>query len=237
MIIFPAIDLRGGRCVRLIQGDRARELVYADDPVAVARHWTTQGARWLHVVDLDGAFAGHPVHLDLIRAIAAASQVPVQVGGGFRTLQDVEAGLAAGAARIILGTSAIALGARVAQFGDRVAAALDVKEGQVAAQGWTVLTGRDPVAVAHTLGALGFRRFIYTDAGRDGTLGGADADAVRRFVREVNAPVIAAGGITSDADLTALASTGVEGIIVGRALYEGRIDLRTVAARMAAKPC
>ena len=236
MMVIPAIDLRGGRCVRLVQGDRARELLYSDDPVAVARHWAAQGARWLHVVDLDGAFAGRPVHLELIRAIAAATSLPVQVGGGFRTPADLGAGLRAGAARIIVGTSAPALAAEAARLGDQIVASVDVKDGQVTEQGWTVQTGRDPVAAARTLIELGFLRLIYTDAQRDGTLQGLDAETVRHFVRAVGVPVIAAGGIASEADLDALASTGVEGVIVGRALYEGRIDLRT-AARFDGAPC
>lgn len=236
MMVIPAIDLRGGRCVRLIQGDRARELLYSDNPVAVARHWAAQGARWLHIVDLDGAFAGRPVHLELIKAIVAATSLPVQVGGGFRTPADIGAGLDAGASRIIVGTSAPTLAAEVVRFGNRLVASIDVKDGQVTAQGWTVQTGRDPVAAARTLIELGFSRLIYTDARRDGTLQGIDPNAVRRFVREVGVPVIAAGGIASEADLAALASTGVEGVIVGRALYEGRIDLRTVG-RFDGAPC
>ncbi len=236
MMVIPAIDLRGGRCVRLVQGDRARELLYSADPIAVARHWAGQGARWLHVVDLDGAFAGRPVHLELIRAIAAAASIPVQVGGGFRTPADIAAGLNAGAARIILGTAAPVLAAEAARLGDRVIASVDVKDGQVTEHGWTVQTGRDPLAAARSLIELGFTRLIYTDARRDGTLEGIDAEAVRHFVREVGVPVIAAGGIASEADLAALASTGVEGVIVGRALYEGRVDLRT-AARFDGAPC
>jgi phosphoribosylformimino-5-aminoimidazole carboxamide ribotide isomerase len=236
MMVIPAIDLRGGRCVRLVQGDRSRELLYSDDPVAVARHWAAQGARWLHVVDLDGAFAGRPVHLELIRAITAAASVPVQVGGGFRTPADLGAGLDAGARRIIVGTSAPALAAEASRLGDRVVASVDVKDNQVTEHGWTVQTGRDPITAARTLIDLGFSRLIYTDARRDGTLQGIDAEAVRQFVREVGVPVIAAGGIASQADLAALASTGVEGVIVGRALYEGRIDLRT-AARFDGAPC
>lgn len=236
MMVIPAIDLRGGRCVRLIQGDRARELLYSDDPVAVAAHWEAQGARWLHVVDLDGAFAGRPVHLELIKAIAAATSLPVQVGGGFRTASDISAGLDAGASRIIVGTSAPALAAEVARFGDRLAASVDVRDGQVTEQGWTVQTGRDPLTAARTLIKVGFSRLVYTDARRDGTLQGIDAEAVGRFVREVGVPVIAAGGIATETDLAALASTGVEGVIVGRALYEGRIDLRTVG-RFDAAPC
>ncbi len=236
MMVIPAIDLRGGRCVRLIQGDRAHELLYSDDPVAVARHWAGQGARWLHVVDLDGAFAGRPVQLDLIRAIAAATSLPVQVGGGFRTSADLAAGFDAGASRIILGTAAPALAAEATRLGDRVIASVDVKDGQVTEQGWTVQTGQDPLAAARSLIELGFSRLIYTDARRDGTLEGIDAEAVRHFVREAGVPVIAAGGIASETDLAALASTGVEGVIVGRALYEGRIDLRT-AARFDGAPC
>lgn len=236
MIVIPAIDLRGGRCVRLVQGDSARELAYSDDPVTVARRWADQGARWLHVVDLDGAFAGRPLQLDLIRSITQATTLPVQVGGGFRTTGDVDAGFAAGAARIILGTSAMALAAQTARWGDRLAAAVDVKEGQVTEHGWTVQTGQDPLEAARRLVALGFQRLVYTDAQRDGTLQGINATVIRQFVRAVGVPVIAAGGVGSQADLAALASTGVEGVIVGRALYEGRIDLRA-AGQLNGAPC
>lgn len=238
MVIIPAIDVRNGRTVRLVQGDVRQERVYADDPVAVARRWTAEGARWLHVVDLDGAFAGHPVHLDLVRTIADPADVRVQVGGGFRTVEDIEAGLAAGASRVIVGTSGIALGATLAaRFGTRLAVSLDVKDGRVAVQGWTEVTSFDPIAVGRTLASQGVARFILTNVTRDGTLAGPDVDGVRAFTRAVGVPVIAAGGISSNDDVIALAANGVEGVIVGRALYDGRVDLGALLARWRAPAC
>lgn len=238
MVIIPAIDIRNGRTVRLVQGDVRQERVYADDPVAVARRWTAEGARWLHVVDLDGAFAGHPVHLDLVRTIADPADVRVQVGGGFRTVEDIEAGLAAGASRVIVGTSGMALGATLAaRFGTRLAVSLDVKDGRVAVQGWTEVTSFDPIAVGRTLAAQGVARFILTNVTRDGTLAGPDVDGVRAFTRAVGVPVIAAGGISSNDDVIALAANGVEGVIVGRALYDGRVDLGALLARWRAPAC
>lgn len=238
MVIIPAIDVRNGRTVRLVQGDVRQERVYADDPVAVARRWTAEGARWLHVVDLDGAFAGHPVHLDLVRTIADPADVRVQVGGGFRTVEDIEAGLAAGASRVIVGTSGMALGATLAaRFGTRLAVSLDVKDGRLVVQGWTEVTSFDPIAVGRTLASQGVARFILTNVTRDGTLAGPDVDGVRAFTRAVGVPVIAAGGISSNDDVIALAANGVEGVIVGRALYDGRVDLGALLARWRAPAC
>lgn len=237
MLVIPAIDIRNGRCVRLLQGDVKRELVYDDDPVEVARRWIGMGARWLHVVDLDGAFAGRPVRLDLLRAIAA-SGVPVQAGGGFRTIEDIDAGLAAGAARIIIGTAAASLGSRVGRRdGERVAVSLDVRGGRIAVKGWTVQRNQDAVSVAKDLTAQGIGRFIYTEITRDGMLAGPDLRGLRSFVRAIDAPVIAAGGVASLADIEALDRIGVEGVIVGRALYEGRIDLVAATTRWSASPC
>ncbi|MBI3974920.1 MAG: 1-(5-phosphoribosyl)-5-[(5-phosphoribosylamino)methylideneamino]imidazole-4-carboxamide isomerase [Armatimonadetes bacterium] len=237
MIIIPAIDIRRGRCVRLIQGDAAREFVYADDPVAMARRWMDEGARWLHIVDLDGAFSGHPVHLDLLRAIATAIPVPIQAGGGFRTLDDIADGLLAGAARIIVGSAAPALAEEAARrFGDRVAVAIDVKAGHVAVAGWTAVSAHEAVPLGRALVARGIRRFIYTDVSRDGTMIGPNLKALRAFVRAVPAPVIAAGGIASPADLAALERAGVEGAVMGRALYEGRLNLTFLMAGRA-QPC
>lgn len=226
--VIPAVDLRAGRCVRLVQGDPARERVYSDDPVAVARTWAQRGAPWLHVVDLDGAFAGRPVHRDLIEAIARAVLVPVQAGGGVRTLEDVERLLAAGVARVVLGTAALALAPAVAgRFGERVVAALDVRGGRTMVDGWRA-AGDDPLDLARRLVDAGIRRFIYTAVSRDGTLTGPDVEAVGAFCRTVQVPVLAAGGVGRPADLAALAEAGAAGAIVGRALYEGRVDLMAV---------
>lgn len=241
MIVIPAIDIRGGRCVRLIQGDAQRERVYADDPVQVAREWTLQGARWLHVVDLDGAFAGRPVHLDLLRAITASTDVPVQAGGGFRTLEDIEAGLDAGAARVVLGTAALGLAEEAnRRFGERVAAAVDVKDGRVAAEGWVTFQDSDPATWGRALAARGIRRFIYTDIARDGMLAGPDVAGVAAFIAAMGVPVIASGGVASPEDVRNLERVGVEGVIVGRALYEGGIDLKEASTGMildGAEPC
>jgi len=227
MLIIPAIDIRGGKAVRLLQGDGARAIAYDDSPVVWAERWVALGARWLHVVDLDGVLAGRPVHLDLLRAICSCG-VPVQSGGGFRTPEDINAALAAGAARVIIGTAAVDLAAELGRLGERVAVSLDVRHGKVALRGWTEQTAIDAVELAADLRSKGIRRFIYTDISRDGMLTGPNVAAVRSFVQAAGTPVIAAGGIASTEDLVTLSCTGVEGAIVGRALYEGQIDLASV---------
>lgn len=225
-LVIPAIDLRHGRCVRLIQGNAGCELVYADDPLVVAVRWVQQGARWLHVVDLDGALTGRPVQLDLVRAIVQQSGVPVQVGGGFRTPEDIDRGLAIGAARIVVGTAASRLGEILgSRYGERVAVAVDVKAGRVAVKGWTEVSDLDPITLGTQLTAQGISRFVYTDVGRDGMLAGPDLEGVRAFIESVGVPVIAAGGIATNSDVTALGELGVEGVVVGRALYEGKVNL------------
>ncbi len=237
MEIIPALDIREGRCVRLLQGDPRRMIVYADDPLEAARRWVGEGARRLHVVDLDGAFAGYPVHLPVVEAIARLG-VPVQVGGGFRTLDDLEAGLATGAERVVLGTAARALAADAAvRFGARVVAAIDAKNGQAAVAGWTVDSGVDPVRLATSLQASGIRRFIYTDIARDGMLSGPAVEALRAFVSALRAPVVAAGGVSSPADVEAVEGTGVEGVIIGRAIYEGQVNLPAMLARWGGSRC
>lgn len=236
MLVIPAVDIRGGRTVCLIQGEVASEVVYGGDPVAWGQRWIAQGARWLHVVDLDGAFAGRPVHLDLLRRICALG-VPVQTGGGFRTVEDVDAALMGGAARVILGTAALALAPHLGHVADRVAVSLDVRDGTIAVQGWKEQTPVAAVDLAARLRGYGIRRFIYTDIARDGALRGPNLEALRGFVAAAGVPVIAAGGIASEDDLAAVAETGVEGVIVGRALYEGRIDLASTLTRWSSVPC
>lgn len=236
MVIIPAVDIRGGRTVRLIHGEVAAEVVYDGDPVAWAQRWIEQGAPWLHVVDLNGALAGQPVHLDVLARICALG-VPVQAAGGFRTADDVGAGLAAGASRVILGTAAVALAPRLSRIADRIVVSLDVRDAMIAVRGWTEQTAIAAVEVAARLRADGIRRFIYTDIARDGALRGPNVEALHGFVAATQVPVIAAGGITSEADLAALAAIGVEGVIVGRALYEGRIDLAAVINRWSRVSC
>lgn len=236
MLVIPAIDIRAGRVVRLQQGDRRREQIYGDDPVRWAARFRDLGASWLHVVDLDGAFQGRPVHLDAVRRIAALG-IPVQLGGGFRTLESIASGLAAGASRIIVGTAARALGEALAVFGEQVAVSLDARGGRVAVEGWERQTGTRIEELAGGLRDQGVRRFIYTDIDRDGMLAGPNLEALAAFVRTAAVPVIAAGGVSGPADLDAAAAAGVEGVIVGRALYEGRLDLRDALARWSAARC
>ncbi len=237
MEIIPAIDISEGKCVRLLQGDLRRKIVYADDPVAVATRWIGEGARRLHVVDLDGAFAGRSQHLGIIEAIAHLG-VAVQVGGGFRTLEDLDVGFARGADRVIIGTAAPGLAEEAAaRFGDRIAVSIDAKDGETAVQGWTKGSGFTPVHLALPLVELGVRRFIYTEVARDGMLTGPAVASLQAFVDAVRVPVIAAGGVGSPADVDALRTTGVEGVIIGRALYEGLVDLREMLAGQGGSAC
>ncbi len=230
MLIIPAVDVLGGRCARLYQGRFDRATVYSDDPVAVARAWVEAGARWLHVVDLDAARTGRPVNLETLAAICRTAGVPVQCGGGVRTLGRVEELLGLGASRVVVGTAAFTdpdfLAEACRRFGDRLAVALDVRNGQVAVSGWESALPLDPVEAVARLEAAGVRRIIFTDAGRDGTLEGVNLDLVRQVLGAASVPVIVGGGVSSLAEVRALKSLGVEGVILGRALYEGRIDLK-----------
>jgi phosphoribosylformimino-5-aminoimidazole carboxamide ribotide isomerase len=238
VILYPAIDIAGGRAVRLRQGRFEDETVYADDPLLAAGDWVKQGARALHVVDLDGARAGTPAALGHLERIAAAAGVPVQYGGGLRRIEDCERAVAAGAARIVLGTAAFAdvdlLDDAVARFGDRVVVSVDVRDGRVAAAGWTETTGLEPGEVIERLQDRGVRSFVYTSVDRDGMLEGIDAAEVWRVAGAVRGRFLYSGGIGSLEDLRALAglrAVSLAGAIVGTALYEGRF---TVAEAQAA---
>jgi phosphoribosylformimino-5-aminoimidazole carboxamide ribotide isomerase len=237
VLVLPAVDIRGGHAVRLIQVLRDRERVYGDDPVAAARRWTAAGARWLHVVDLDGAFAGRPGNPDAIGRILASAGVPVQVGGGVRDLATIDRLLAAGAARVILGTAAVDSPALLrdacARFGDRIAAAIDARDGRVVTEGWTAATAFTPIEAAARVVDAGVRRIVFTDTRRDGMLGGPDLASLAELLAAVDVPVIVAGGVASPADvrrLLRLEPAGLEGAIVGRALYEGTITLEELLA-------
>ena len=240
MLVLPAVDVRGGRCVRLIQGAAGRERVYGDDPAAAARRWEAEGAPWVHVVDLDGAFAGAPVNAQAIRRIIEAVRIPVEVGGGMRDLAAVERWLSLGAARVILGTAALNGGSVLEEaclrFGDRIAVAIDARDGEVLVDGWVTCTGESAAAAAARAVRAGARRIIYTDIGRDGMLGGPNVAAIEQFLRHVDVPVIASGGIASADDVARLrriTPRGPEGVIVGRALYEGRTRLEELLAAAA----
>ncbi len=229
MEIIPAIDLRGGRCVRLFQGDYDRETVFSDDPVATAQRWTDEGAPRLHVVDLDGAREGRPVNDAAVRAIIAAVPVPVQVAGGVRDLDAIERWLASGADRVVLGTAAVrdpALAAQAARrHGERLVVSVDGRDGYFAAQGWREQTDQRVEDLLRRFFELGVQRFIYTDIGVDGTLTAPNYGAVAALVQATPAKLIAAGGVAEVEHLVRLADLGVEGAIVGRALYEGRVRL------------
>jgi phosphoribosylformimino-5-aminoimidazole carboxamide ribotide isomerase len=233
VIVYPAIDLRGGRCVRLLQGAFDRETVYADDPVAVARGFEAGGARWLHVVDLDGARAGRPVQAPLVAAVCAAVGIPVQVGGGLRDEAAVAAVLAAGAARVVVGTMAVAEPDRCAALcrahPGRVAIGLDARDGRLRVSGWTEGAALEPAAVAAGAGEMGAAAIVYTDIGRDGTERGPDVEGTRAVAHAAaGVPVIASGGVGAldhVRAVAALAGDGVAGVIVGRALYTGAVAL------------
>jgi phosphoribosylformimino-5-aminoimidazole carboxamide ribotide isomerase len=228
MLIIPAIDLLGGRAVRLEQGDFARVTDFGPDPVALARGYAAAGASWLHVVDLDGARLGHWCHLDVIAEMVAAVGVPVQAGGGARDLGQIEAALERGVARVIVGTAATESLPRTAswvmRFGPRLVFSLDTRDRTVLTKGWGNESAEDPVALAEKLRDLGACRFIHTDTVRDGTLGGPDLSGLAGLL-PLGVPVLVAGGVATYADLEAIRDAGAEGAIVGRALLEGKIDL------------
>jgi phosphoribosylformimino-5-aminoimidazole carboxamide ribotide isomerase len=227
MLVIPAIDLRGGRCVRLFQGDFARETRYSDDPVAVAEKWIESGAELLHVVDLDGARAGQPVQLDIVARIAELG-VPVELGGGLRTLDDVAAALDAGVARVVIGTAAIEnprlLADAVEQHGaERVVLGVDARGGYVATRGWETVSEARAIDIVRDAGSVGVRRVIYTDIERDGTLSAPNYVEIDR-VAGIGPSVIASGGVAEWSHLERLAAIpNVEAAIVGRALYDGTV--------------
>jgi phosphoribosylformimino-5-aminoimidazole carboxamide ribotide isomerase len=235
VIVYPAIDIRGGRCVRLVEGDFARETAFDADPVDAANRWTAAGATWIHVVDLDGAVSGATANRDAIARIVSAIDVPIQLGGGIRTAADVEHTFALGVQRAILGTSAIrepeAVVALIERWGDRIAVGLDARNGLLAAAGWLEQTDVSALERAQLLLDAGLRHLIYTDIHRDGTLQGPNLGALSAMTAIGGTAVIASGGIGSIDDIDAVRETGAGGVIVGRALYDGRVDLAEAIGR------
>jgi len=229
MIIFPAIDIKDGRCVRLYQGDYAQVTTYADDPVEVAQRFQAAGASWLHTVDLDGAAQGFPVNAELIGRICASTDLHVEVGGGMRSLAHIEQLLSLGVERVILGTAALTdralLQEALARWGERIAVGLDARDGLVAISGWRETSRTEATVLASELAVLGVQRFIYTDIARDGTLVGPNFAALRAMQRASESALIASGGVSKQDDLIELARLGVEGAIVGKAIYTGDVDL------------
>ena len=236
MLIIPAIDLKDGRCVRLKQGDMSTATVFSDDPVAMAKHWAAEGAKRLHIVDLNGAIAGRPKNEKVIREIVAAvgDAVPIQLGGGIRDLDAIESYLDAGVTYVVIGTAAVKnpgfLSDACYAFPGHVIAGLDAKEGKVAVEGWSKLTGHDVIDLAKKFEEYGVEAIIYTDIGRDGMMSGVNIDATFKLAQQLKTPIIASGGLASLKDVQAvcekLVPEGVIGVIAGRALYEGKIDLK-----------
>lgn len=230
MEVIPSIDIKDGRCVRLYQGDYGKETVYADDPLSVALTWQAQGGTRLHLVDLDGAVQGHLVNLDLISEIVQQLTIPVQVGGGIRSLETAESLLSSGADRVVIGTAAVEEPSLVENLcrehgGVSVVVAVDARDGQVAIKGWTEQSTVSALDLARQMSALGVSRLLYTDISRDGTMTEPNFAANEELVQETGMAVLASGGVTALEHILRLAATGAEGVIVGRALYDRAFTL------------
>jgi phosphoribosylformimino-5-aminoimidazole carboxamide ribotide isomerase len=240
MLLIPAIDLKDGRCVRLRQGDMSDATTFGEDPAAMARRWVEAGARRLHLVDLNGAFAGKPVNEPAIRAILAevGDEIPVQLGGGIRDLDTVERYLDDGLAFVIIGTAAVKnpgfLHDACSAFGGHIIVGLDARDGKVATDGWSKLTGHEVVDLARKFQDYGVEGVVYTDIGRDGMLSGINIDATVKLARALTIPVIASGGLSGMTDIEQLCAVeheGVEGVICGRSIYSGDLDFAAAQAR------
>jgi len=230
MEIIPAVDIKGGRCVRLYQGDYSQETVFDEDPATAALTWYSQGARWLHIVDLDGAAAGEPRNMPIVEKIVRESGLLIELGGGIRREEVAERLLRQGVSRIVLATAAVEdreLVRRLCQrFDEAIAVSLDARDNKIAIRGWQRDTAFEVLELSREMAALGVRRLIYTDIKRDGTLSEPNFDMVKTLLAEVSVPVIVAGGISKLEHLQKLKELGVEGAIIGKALYTGDIDLR-----------
>lgn len=237
MILYPAIDLKDGNCVRLLRGDMQAATVFGTNPAAQARAFQDAGAEWLHLVDLNGAFAGQPVNAAAVEAILAATDIPCQLGGGIRDMATIEMWLSKGLRRVILGTVAVEdpdlVRSAARAFPGQVAVGIDARQGRVATKGWAHETDMQATDLARSFQDAGVAAIIYTDIDRDGAMGGPNIPATADLARAVSVPVIASGGVASLADLTALRDTGViAGAISGRALYDGAIDLTQALAAL-----
>lgn len=229
MRIYPAIDIKDGKCVRLFKGQFSDVTVYGDNPAEMAKKWEAQGGEFIHVVDLDGALKGRGVNSEIIREICRSVNVPVQTGGGIRTMEDVEYMLQCGINRVIIGTSAVEnrefVKRAVAEYGKRIVIGIDAKDSMVAISGWEEVSSFKAVDFAREMQDLGVATVVYTDIATDGTLKGPNLDAMEEMVKYTKLDVIASGGVGNISHIQALTQTGVEGVIVGKALYTGNIDL------------
>lgn len=233
MILYPAIDIRGGKCVRLTEGRFDQETVFADNPIDMALRWVQEGAEFLHLVDLDGALAGQPVNLDVIRRIVQAVEIPVQLGGGIRTLATIDALFDMGIDRVILGSIAVKAPELVKEacnkYKERIVVGIDARDGQVAVEGWGITGGVGAETLAVKMAEAGVCRIIYTDISRDGTLSGVNVQATAALAKAAGIPVIASGGVKDIEDIRSVKegeALGVEGVIIGKALYTGSLDLK-----------
>lgn len=232
MLILPAIDIRGGKCVRLKQGDYDRETVFGDDPVSMARRWVSEGAQALHLVDLDGAKAGHPVNGDVIRDIVRSVDIPCQLGGGLRTEADIQTAFSWGLSRIVLGTRALQDPAWVRQmaqtFPEQIILGLDARDGKVATHGWLQTSDLTVLDMAREFSNWPLFAIVYTDIAKDGMMGGPNTASLSELAKAIPIPVIASGGVSNIDDVRSLLEHNLFGCIIGRALYEGKIDLGAV---------
>lgn len=239
MIIYPAIDLRGGQCVRLRQGDYQQETVFGADPAAIAKRWREAGADHLHIVDLDGAKEGRPINGASIRAIVAAAGVPCQLGGGLRTEADVRLALSWGVERVVIGTKALQspewLDAMIDAFPHRIVLGIDAKGGKVAVHGWLETSELSALDLARRFEGKPLASIVYTDIARDGMMQGANIEAMAEMKNATTTPVVASGGVTTMDDVRKLAAVPMAGCIVGRALYEGKLDLREMLAEVSGR--
>lgn len=242
MFIIPAVDIKGGKCVRLIQGEKDKETVYSDDPCFMAKKWADMGAEFLHLVDLDGAFEGRPINFSIIGQIASSIKIPVELGGGIRSLKTIEDYLEAGVNRVILGTVALEDYGLVKEacriFPRKIVIGLDAKDGYVAVEGWTQIKNKRVLDVVKGFEDLGVRAIIYTDIKRDGMMSGPNLQATKELALSTKIPLIASGGISSlkhVKDIIHLEKEGIEGMIIGKALYEKTIDFTKAQKLVKAK--
>lgn len=237
MRIYPAIDIRGGKCVRLLKGDFEKETTFSDAPEEMAKKWEAMGAEYLHLVDLDGALAGMSKNLDTVKKILAAVHIPCELGGGIRSMENIKEVLDAGVERVILGSVAVKNPALVkeacAKYGERIVVGIDAKDGMVAVDGWGVSSDVKVTELAKKMKAVGVKTIIYTDISRDGTLEGVNVEATARLAKESGVKIVASGGVRSEADIRALLPherDGIEGVIVGKSIYMGTLDLAAALA-------